>query len=218
MSAYIDYLLLDRFAFGTQVAPSFNTTELTLDNGQDRRNAKWSRPKHVIDAPFQGLTKAQMDAVRDVFMVCQGRARSFRVFDRSDFRLTDEVIGTADGTTDQTIQLIKTYTVYGLSTVRTITKPVDSTRDYGRGTNAFGAAPALVIKAAGTPISFSCDYTTGIITLTGTLGEEITATGWFDVPMRFDDDRLFFSVDNKDQAGGDYTYSSSVNLIEDWAA
>jgi uncharacterized protein (TIGR02217 family) len=129
-----------------------------------------------------------------------------------DYLLSDQVIGTADGTTDQELQLVKTYAFGGQTTSRTITKPVDSTEDYGRYTQTLGAAPAFVIKADGTPITASIDYSTGIVTFTASAGESITATGWFDVPVYFEDDQLSFALNEKD------AHSTDINLIEDFGA
>lgn len=210
--SYIDYLLLDKVAYGLQVGPTFNTTEVMLNNGHDRRNANWSRPKHRANAPFQNLSSEDMDQVRTAFNVCQGKAHSFRFFDRFDYELADEVIGTADGTTDQQLQITKSYTLYGLTTTRIITKPVDSTKDYGRGENVLGPAPAMVVKADGTPITATIDYQTGIVTFTATNGQEITVSGWFDIAVRFEDDELFISRDERD------AHNASVNLVEDWAS
>ncbi len=66
----------------------------------------------------------------------------------------DQVIGTADGSTDQQIQLIKTYPFGSESAYREITKPVDSAVDYGRRTTQVGVAPAFAVTADNTPSLF----------------------------------------------------------------
>lgn len=210
--SFINSLLLDRVAYGFAGGPTFATTQVKLHSGINRRNAERSRPLHRYSASFMNIQSEDLGVVVAAYNACLGATHSFRFFDRMDYKLDDEVIGTADGTTDQELQLIKTYSFGGTETERTITKPVDSTVDYGRGTNRLGAAPAFVIKADGTPISFTLDYSTGIVTFTASAGESITASGWFDVPVHFVHDELMFSVNNLD------AHSADIELAEDFSA
>ena len=194
---------------------------MQLTSGRTRRNAERSRPLYRYTAPFNNIQADHLATVISAFNACLGSTHSFRFFDRNDYLLDGVSIGTADGTTDQTLQLIKPYTFGGTTVNRTITKPVDSAVDYSRGTAQLGAAPAFVIteenltaspQVAATPISFSLDYDTGIVTFTSTAGYTIRATGWFDVPVYFEHDTLAFATNNLN------AHSADIDLVEDFGA
>lgn len=207
---FINALLLDCVAYGFTGGPEWLTNVVPLRSGHENRNAERTRPKHYYVAPYMNIDEDKRHLVVSAFNAAMGRAYSFRFFDRMDYALADQIIGTADGTADQQIQLIKTYGFGTVSAERIITKPVDSAVDYGRGENTLGPAPAFVIKADGTPISFTLDYATGIVTLTAADGAVITASGWYDVPVRFDHDKLMMTRGNKN------AHSSDIELVEDW--
>lgn len=207
--SFIDALLLDRVSYGFTGGPTWATTRVQLRSGRLRRNAERSRPLYRFNAPYGNIDTADHDVVIQAYNACMGPLHSFRFMDRSDFQLDDVIIGTADGTTDQQIQLIKPYG-FGTETVnRTIAKPIDSAINYGRNGDP---APLYAITSNDVPIAHTIDYSTGIVTLTGTLGETIRATGWFDVPVYFDDDALQFSFENWD------AHTTDINLAEDFGA
>jgi uncharacterized protein (TIGR02217 family) len=207
---FIDSLLLDRVAYGFSGGPEWVTLVVPQRSGQESRNSERSRPKHYYAAPYQNIDEDHRHLVVSAFNACMGRANTFRFFDRMDYSLDDAIIGTADGTADQEIQLVKPYSFGANSISRPITKPVDSAVNYGRGTNVLGAAPAYVITADNTPVSFALDYTTGIVTLTASEGAVIRATGWFDVQVRFDQDKLMMTRGNKN------AHTTDVELVEVW--
>lgn len=101
-----------------------------------------------------------------------GIAFRFRDWDPINSVLDDEVIGTKDGTTTA-FQITKTWTVGGQSQVRNITRPVSP----------------LVVKLNGVvqASGYSIDYSTGILTFSsGTGTQEISVSGVYDIPVRFD--------------------------------
>ena len=219
--AFIDSLLLDRLAYGFSGGPVYDTTKVELRSGRIKRNANRSKPRHRYTAPFNHIQPAHVSTLTAAFNACLGSTNSFRFFDRNDYLLTAVNIGTATGATDQTLQLIKPYSFGATTTNRTITKPVDSTASYGRGESVLGAAPAFVFteenltaspQVAATPISFSLDYATGIVTFTSTIGYTIRATGWFDVPVFFARDELSISAMDKN------AFSTDIDLLEDFSA
>lgn len=218
--SFIDALLLDKVAYGFSSDREWKTGTVELKGGMVQHDSFWTRPKHFFTAPYTNLDKAQQDVVVAAFNATRGPAKRFRFWDRADFQLVDQQIGVADGTTDQQIQLVKTYGFDTEEEIRIITKPVDSTKNYGRGTRIFGAAPAYVITAddplssSRTPVSFTLDYLTGIVTLTATASYIVRATGWFDVPVYFEQQRLSFVISNRSSGG--YVGSAVVELTEDW--
>ncbi len=93
----------------------------------------------------------------------------------------DQSIGTGDGTT-ATFQLVKTYGGTHAPWARAIIKPV---------AGSVLVAVAGVIKP---PAAFTTDTTTGVVTFDlghiPVSGAPITAGFLFDVPVRFDTDKL----------------------------
>jgi uncharacterized protein (TIGR02217 family) len=96
----------------------------------------------------------------------------------------DQQIGVGDGST-RVFQLIKVYSSGGQSYTRTISKPVAGT-----------ARVAIngVVQTA--PTQFTVDIATGLVSfnLPPTAGLIITAGCEFDVPVRFDTDRISTSM------------------------
>lgn len=203
--SFIDDLLLDKAAYGFQGGPTWDTTIVRLRSGYTKRNANRALPLHRYSAPFNNIEAADWAEVLNAFNACQGGAHSFRFFDRNDYQLSGEIIATGTGASQQ-VQLTKKY-AFGTGSpqtiiTRNITKPVDSTVDYGRLTKQLGAAPAFALTEENltsspllpqTSLAFSLDYSTGIVTFTATAGATIRATGWFDVPVRFVNDDLLLT-------------------------
>ena len=96
---------------------------------------------------------------------------------------TDQAIGTGDGVTTQ-FQLKKTYGSSFAPWVREIKKPVDGT---------------VLMAVDGTPLQasdFLVATTTGVITFLEAPAEDVAITAGFefDVPVRFDTDRLILNL------------------------
>ena len=213
--SYVDERLLERVSYGFVGGPRFLTTEVQLRSGRDRRNAERSRPKYYFRAPYGSIAPEYFAQLQAAYIACLGPVYAFRFKDWSDYQLNDVTIGTADGTADQELQIVKPYTFGTGMTARTvnriITKPVDSTV-YNIAGGYVADSVGLAVTANDTPIAFTCDYDTGIITLTGTNGHTIKVTGEFDVPMRFADDALDFDFVQWQ------AHSADIALVEDWGA
>ena len=188
--------LLDCVAYGSQFGREFKTRIVTLRSGYERRNAEWSMPLGRYSILYLAINPADHATVRAAHMACMGAAIPFRFKDWTDFEATNEVIGTATGS-PQTLQLIKTYTFGPLTLERDIVKPVDGT---------------VALYADGISIGVSVDETTGIVSFVADNGAEITWTGEFDVPVRFERDRLDFDPAAKTADG--FLLTGDVDLIE----
>lgn len=207
--SFVDERLNEAVSYGFVGGPRFLTTAVELRSGRDERNAERLRPKYGFSLPYDAVEPVHFRALQATYIACLGRAYSFRFKDWADYTLDDVEIGTADGTTDQTLQIIKPY-VFGTRTVnRKIEKPVDSTK-YNIANGYRTNAVALSVTANDTPISFSVDYDTGIITFTATDTHAIKVTGEFDVPCRFASDALDFEYVEWQ------AHSTAISLIEVW--
>lgn len=189
--------LLDCVAYGSEFGHRYNTRIDELKSGVERRNADWDLPLGTYSLIYQNINDVDFRAIQSAHHACKGRLVGFRFKDWADYTAEDEVIGFGDGT-QQTYQLTKTYGFGSLSSAKNIYKPVQG---------------SIVIKSNGSPVTpDSIDYTTGEVTLTGTSGHEITWSGEFDVPVRFDSDELGFSIDNR--SGEVFIYNNDIQLVE----
>ena len=180
-------------SFGSLGGPERRTDIVTLANGHEERNTPWAHSRRRYDA---GVGLRSLDDVERLIAFFEARRAQmfgFRWKDWADFRSClpsqqtgpdDQVVARADGTT-RVFQLIKTYRSGDQSYARPIAKPVLGTVTMGiEGTRLYEG------------VDFEVDLTTGRVSLTEapTAGLEITAGFEFDVPVRFDTDRIATSV------------------------
>jgi uncharacterized protein (TIGR02217 family) len=184
--------------FGFAGGPEFSTRITGLANGHERRNARWASPRHRWTAPFANISDSDYREIKRVFMVCRGMANGFLFKDWLDFTATNEPLGDApSGST--AVRLAKVSTADGVDYTRNITRPLSA---------GFTLYQAGVAKAG------TLDVDTGLFTPTTawTEGEALTWTGEFRIPVRFANDWLPFSIDNRKGAG--FAVNGSVDLIE----
>ncbi len=196
--AFIESQLLIKVSYGLESSPSFVITRVGLFSGIIARNAETSLPLFEYNAPYQSIGEADHAVLYAAFSACKAGLHGFRFKDWADFNLAGEIIGTSVGGADETMQLIKTYTLGGQSTVRNIIKPTGQ----------------VVLLQDGGALASTTDTTTGIVTFTASSGGKVisVSSGEFDVPVIFTND-TFQSNFNQWQA-----HSTDVNLIEDRAA
>jgi len=186
MSFLEDVYFPRSLVLGTTGGPMYSTSVIQLKSGLEKRNKNWSYPLHEYDVTNAIDSNSRLNDLITMFHAAGGRAYGFRFQDKADYKscgihqtisATDQSLGTGDNS-DVTWQLKKTYTVGVLSQTRIIQKPVAGT---------------VLVALNGTPTSnYTIDTTTGIITFTVApgLGVAITAGFHFDVPCRFDSDKL----------------------------
>jgi uncharacterized protein (TIGR02217 family) len=175
----------------TRGGPERRTEIVTLGSGREERNARWAHSRRRYDAGSGVKTLAQLSAILAFFEERRGRLCGFRFRDRLDFRSSaaggpvtplDQALGTGTGTA-AAFQLLKRYGDQFLPYLRDIRKPVAGT---------VRVAVDGMEKAAGA--DFTVDPATGVVAfLPGKVpaaGKAVTAGFEFDVPVRFDTDRL----------------------------
>ncbi|MBI6630435.1 phage distal tail protein, Rcc01695 family [Pontibaca salina] len=180
-------------SFGSLGGPERRTDVVTLANGFEERNTPWAHSRRRYDA---GLGMRSLDDVETLiafFEARRGQMFGFRWKDWSDFKsgrataevsFADQVIAVADGQRRE-FQLIKTYRSGAFNYARPIHKPV-------AGTVRIGIEQDEMREA----VDFDVDLTTGQIVFYHPPAEsmEIKAGFEFDVPVRFDTDRIQTSV------------------------
>jgi uncharacterized protein (TIGR02217 family) len=187
----------DDISYGSSGGPTWSTTVVEIDSGSESRNQRWSYPRHEYDVGYGIKTLASLENLSDFFKVVGGKAIGFRFKDWMDYKscsrtatpaAIDCVIGTGTGAL-ATFQLYKTYTQGSYTRSRKILKPISGT---------------IKVAVAGTEKTitthFTVDTTTGIVTFTAgnipTTGQSVTAGFEFDVPCRFDTDKLSVNLEN----------------------
>jgi uncharacterized protein (TIGR02217 family) len=198
-----------RLALGTSGGPSRRTDIVSLSNGRENRNRRWKDARRRYDVGSGLRSVADLYDVLAFFEARAGQLYGFRFADPVDFKScapdeqispADQRIGTGDGVT-RVFQLRKTYQDAGGSTERTIAKPV---------------AGSVILQVGGVSVDeddFTLDPATGLVTFklatTPANGAIVRAGFRFDVPVRFDIDRIEIDL-NAFEAGR----IPSVPLIE----
>lgn len=180
-------------AFGASGGPQWRTEVVTLASGAEMRNARWAGSRRRYDAGTGVRSLADLQEVAGFFERMRGRLTGFRFRDPFDNLSAasgntvgplDCRIGTGDGTRVE-FALAKTYGTGAGAALRRIEKPV---------TGSVRIAVGDTELAEGT--GFACDPATGLVVLATAPapGAVVTAGFRFDVPVRFDTDRLELSL------------------------
>lgn len=163
---------------GAKGGPGFKTTVISLASGKEQRVAEWLHERGEWDISYGIMNKEDYSEIFAFFRSRRGRFRGFRFKDWADYQATNEIIGTGDGVT-LAFKLTKDYGYYK----KRITRPVAGT---------------VTVTLDGTPKvgGWTLDAETGIITFTNDgahipgNGVIVRASFEFDLPVRFDIDRL----------------------------
>ena len=176
---------------GAQGGPERRTDIVVLGSGFEERNSRWANSRRAYNAGYGVRSLDDLYAVTAFFEERRGRLHGFRWRDHADWNsglpqaaitALDQVIGTGDGTA-VTFQIKKTYGAAHAPWARDIKKPVAGT---------VLVAVDGVAKTVGTQVTVST--TTGVLTFqpghVPLAGQSVTAGFEFDVPVRFDTDKL----------------------------
>lgn len=170
-------------AYGATGGPEFATSVVAMASGYEQRNINWSAARGRWDVASGLKKQTQLDTLIAFFRARKGRAHGFRFKDWTDYKATGQSLGTGNATIT-TFQLIRTYSSGGGTDVRTITKPV---------TGTVKVYLAGVQQVSG----WSVNTTTGVITFTAAPGNSVAVSAdyEFDVPVRFDTDRMAVTIE-----------------------
>jgi uncharacterized protein (TIGR02217 family) len=171
--------------------PERRTDVVVLGSGAEERNARWANSRRSYNAGYGVKSLNDLHAVIAFFEERRGRLHGFRWRDPTDWKscppeatptALDQEIGLGDGLS-ALFQLAKTYGSDFNPWTRDITKPVAGT---------VLIAVSEVVQTPGT--HYTVDHTTGIVTFAPAHipapDAAVTAGFEFDVPVRFDTDKL----------------------------
>lgn len=173
-------------ALGASGGPERRTDVVLLGSGREERNARWAHSRRRYDAGYGVKSLAGLQAVIAFFEERRGRLHGFRFRDRLDCSSaqpgaapspTDQEIGTGDGET-VVFPLARIYGAGGTAYRRPVAKPVAGTVRVAVGGVETG--------------DFTVNAATGVVTLAAApaIGAAVAAGFLFEVPVRFDTDRL----------------------------
>lgn len=183
MSAFHDIRFPTNISLNASGGPERRTRIVTLASGHEERNTPWAQSRRRYDAGYGVHDLDDIHAVIAFFEARRGRLHGFRWKDWTDYRSgppsakpspLDQLLAIADGSTAR-FPLTKTYASGPGAEIRPITHPV----------------PETVIAALdGTPAPATVEDGAIIFAAPPPSGTEITAGFEFDIPVRFDTDRL----------------------------
>lgn len=183
--AFVEVAFPSDIAYGSAGGPEYSTDIVITHGGHEQRNINWSQARARYNVAHGVKTQSQLGALIAFFRARKGRADGFRFKDWSDYKAVAQLIGTGNGS-NKIFQLVKTYSSGGVVETRTIAKPVSgSVNIYIGGVLQAGAA-------------YSLNLATGKITFVTAPADAalISADFEFDVPVRFDTDRLSATLDS----------------------
>ena len=185
-----------RLAFGSTGGVERRTEIVTLGSGYERRSTPWAegRRRYLIGANLRSLD--EMAALTGFFEARRGRLFGFRFRDFADFKSCapgavvsagDQALGIGDGLRTR-FELVKRYGEGEDAVVRRVRKPVAGTVQV--------AVAGAVLNAS----RFAVDVEAGVVTLAvaAAAGAVVTAGFEFDVPVRFDADRIEVTLESFD--------------------
>jgi uncharacterized protein (TIGR02217 family) len=191
--SYINAYIEQCAGFGWQGGPVFKTTIVTMANGRENRNSDNAQARHSYALPFNNIQPAGYANIKRMHLVARGRRHTFRFRDELDFEADAAQFAIGDGV-ETVFQLGKLSTLDGVGYYREVY-----------------AIVSAAVTANGSPVSPTIDLDRGTVTFVAPPGNGVVLrwTGIFDIWVRFDQDDLPFSIDNRNAING------MVNLIED---
>ena len=185
MAAFHDVLFPLAIGLRASGGPEFATQVSTSSSGYEQRNAGWSDARLRFDAGVGVRSDDDLRTLLAFFRARRGRANGFRFtdpFDHSsrddDLAVTalDQQLGVGDGVTTR-FALVKQYGGDAEPYARRITRPQEGSVVAG-----VGGAAATVWQVADLGfVDFAVPPAAGVV---------VTAGFTFDVPVRFDTDRI----------------------------
>ncbi len=178
-----------------QGGPERRTDVVVLGSGFEERNSRWADSRRRYDAGYGVKSLDDLNEVLAFFEERRGRLYAFRWRDHVDWKScppgqnpaeTDQLLGLGDGT-NNSFQLQKRYGVDHAPWFRSIKKPVVGT--------VLVAVDGLQMTEG---TDFVVDPNSGVLSFLPSAipqtGVEVRAGFEFDVPVRFDTDRLEVSL------------------------
>ncbi|WBU57539.1 DUF2460 domain-containing protein [Paracoccus sediminicola] len=180
-------------SFGSVGGPERRTDIVALSNGHEERNSPWAHSRRHYDAGLGLRSLDDIEALIAFFEARGGQMHGFRWKDWADYKscapsavpgFRDQSLGHGDGS-ETRFQLVKRYASGPAAYLRPVLKPVEGSVRLGIGGERQREGVDYTVDTATGQVRFA---------LPPPPGAEVTAGFEFDVPVRFDTDRIAVSV------------------------
>ena len=91
--AFRDVRFPEQVAFEFVGGPEFFTVVNSTSGGFEQRNRQWEQTRHRWSVNHELKDRADLDELKDFFMVVEGKAFSFRFKDWNDYFVDDRALG-----------------------------------------------------------------------------------------------------------------------------
>ena len=183
--------------------PTYSTRVATTASGHEQRNQNWAECRWYGDGSIGAKTEVHYKRVLDHFRMARGRLHHFRLKDYAEFHV-ERTEGVLVQITTTTFQIYKQYgAAVGFEDLRKITRPV---------------APLSVWKDSvlqTITTHYTVDMETGIVTFLSAPGASVLEVETeFDIPVRYDTDKLQAVLLRLDGAHGSVFAWEQIPLVE----
>lgn len=210
MEPYVRNYIRACEGYGWDGGPEYNTNIVPMLNKSEKRNAQWSQSRFFASLPFLNIRPDKYGFILDMFEDRMGRWGAFLYRNPLRHSVEDAVFGVGDGL-ETDFQLSFTTEVGGRQRSRNAyalyVNDIDSDGE---------ALPSDVsIMIDGVPTSsVTIDYDRGRVLFDSppAPGEALSWSGNFSHWVRFNNDRLPFSIDSRSADG--LVTNGTVEIIE----
>lgn len=192
MQNFIDHRLGQRAARQFRRVVTGNTRIVTLDSGDEVRNAMWRYKQMKFTASFALLSREAQEEVVSAFWAANAMLYLFRFRDYGDYQVADCPLSVTAGSTTP-VQLVKRYT-FGAMTAERILQAVDTCKVFD--------------AITGDPIAGALDGDLGTFTPAAEWPESVKWSGTFSCWVRFGSDELDITMETMNLA------TTQVELFE----
>jgi uncharacterized protein (TIGR02217 family) len=181
--------------------PQFSTTIVATSAGIESANVNWQQERGRWEFGERVFDQAELRELGAFFRRVRGKAVGFRFKDFSDCDIDTFSSGTLVPTQEPLVfEMYKTYGDDNSSYSRRIYKPVEGT---------------INVFVDGVEAEAFVDYETGTVEFGTSVGDgELSWSGEFDVPVRFDVDQLQSRFDAYEEDGERLFYVFSLPVVE----
>ena len=185
-------------AYGTTATITTSTAIVENFSGSETRSINWMQPLLKFNIGQKGCLNQELQQFIAFHEARKGTYQGFRFKDWSDYQFNQVITLN----TNKQAQLFKTYTVESLSVKRPLIKIVT-------GTVSVFVNNILVTEG------WTLNYNTGVITFNEIPAGTIQVSGEFDVPVRFESDKIDLRFEAYESGTGDKIFNwESLSLSE----
>lgn len=158
---------------GARGGPEYLTTVISLASGREQRNQEWEYPLSSFNVGYGIRKRSDMEQVYSFFHARSGKARGFRFRNWLDYRVVATPVASVAGDSNKR-QLVRVFEDTINPQLRIVGYPVVSTLK-------------VYVNQVITD-TYTLDG--GVLTFPSDPGADVVASFEYDIPVRFDTDRL----------------------------